>query len=153
MSEGQGTEFEQEAGEAIDFSNTPDDNGFEVLPKGIYDVIVDSAEFKTSSAGNRMFSLQLVITSGDYADRKLFTNITFSEKAMTMAKRSLKMLGANELLEGPFVPSDDTAATLVGKTARAQVTIEKYDGEDTNRVKALKPLIEGGSNGFLDTGN
>lgn len=141
--EGQGTDFEQGEGEAIDMSGVAESGGFEVLPKGVYPFVVSSAEYKLSQAGNRMFSLQLEVEDGDYAGRKLFTNITFSQKALGMAKLTLKALGASYYDATDFVPSQETANELVGLRGRAQVAIEKYEGEDTNRVKNIKPALDG----------
>lgn len=131
----------------VDLSNVEDD-GWDVLPRGVYNVIVDDAEFKISqTGGNPMISLTLQVEDGEYADRKLFTHVVFSPKAMGMAKRAIARLGLSHLLEGPFNP-EDIVDDFIGARAKARVTVEKYEGEDTNRVKSLLPA--GGGDEFAE---
>lgn len=149
VDENEGTTFEEEAGETVDLSGVDENEGFEVLPKGVYSVIVESAEYKKSQAGNQMISLMLGVEDGEYANRKLFTNIVFSPKSNAMAKGMIKALGLQRLIESPFNPADpEFVAEFNGARARAQVTIEKYEDRDQNRVKGLKVATEGGN--FLD---
>lgn len=143
------TMFESAEGSlTVDLTDV-EDGGFDVIPKGVYNTIVDDAEFKVSQAGgNPMISLTLEVEDGEYAGRKLFTHVVFSPKAMSMAKRTIKRLGLNTLLEGPFNP-EDVVDDFIGARGRARVTVEKYEGEDTNRVKQILPAAEGGD-GFAD---
>ena len=135
--------FENEDGSmTVDLSST-EDGGWDVIPRGIYPVIVDDAEYKISqTGGNPMISLTLQIEEGEFADRKLFTHVVFSPKAMPMARRAIARLGLNHLLEGPFNP-EDKADDFIGARCRARVTVEKYEGEDTNKVKSLLPAQDG----------
>jgi len=146
----EGAEFENGSAAQVDLSGVEEDAGFELLPKGTYDVIVENAEAKTSSSGNPMFSLTLVVTSGDFENRKLFTHVVFAPKTMGQAKRTINRLGLAELLEGPFAVDQDTADKFVGIYARAVVGIQKYEGEDRNNVKNLLPAM-GESDGFLNS--
>ena len=131
---------------SVDLSNI-EEMSFEVLPKGTYDVIVDEAEYKISqSGGNPMIALTFKIEEGEYEGRKLFSNIVFSPKAMPFAKRDIARLGLNHLLEGPFNP-EEAASEFIGQTCRVRVAIEKYEGEDQNRVKAILPA--GGGDDFV----
>ncbi len=132
---------------SVDLSEVEED-GFDVIPKAVYNVVVAEAEYKISqSGGNPMISLQLEVEDGEYKGRKLFTHVVFSPKAMSMAKRTIKRLGLENLLEGPFNP-EEVADDFIGARARARVDIDKYEGEDTNRVKQILPAQEGG--GFDD---
>jgi len=138
--ENEGVEFENDGDDvAIDLSDVQEDAGFELLPKGTYDVIIDEAEAKKSSSGNPMISLTLVLedSAGELAGRKLFTHVVFSPKTMGQAKRTINRLGLPELLEGPFKCNQDTADLFIGKRARAVVGFQKYNDEDRNTVKNL----------------
>ena len=130
----------------VNLSNVEDD-GWDVLPRAIYNIVVDDAEYKISSNNNPMISLTLQVEDGEYKDRKLFTHIVFSPKAMGMAKRAIARLGLTHLLEGDFNP-EDIVDDFIGARARARVTIEKYEGEDTNKVKSLLPA--GGGDEFAE---
>lgn len=132
---------------AIDLSDV-EDASFDVIPKGTYDVIVDDAEFKMSqSSNNPMISLKFKIENNEeYDGRMLFSNIVFSPNSMSFAKRDIARLGLNSLLEGPFNP-EDVVDEFIGQTCRVRVAIEKYEGEDTNRVKAILP--GGGGDEFV----
>jgi hypothetical protein len=132
----------------IDLTNVQEDVGFDVLPKAVYPFVVENAEYKISqSGGNPMISLTLEIEEGSYKGRKLFTHVVFSPKAMPMAKRTIARLGLSSLLEGPFNP-EEVVDQFIGARGRARVTIEKWEGEDTNRVKAILPA--GGGDEFAE---
>ncbi len=129
----------------VDLSNV-EDSGFELLPKGIYPCTIESCEYGLSqNSGQPMWTMKLNITEGDYEGRKLFTHLSFSPKALPMTKKSLAAI-APELLSGPFNP-ETVASDMEGKSVRAEVKIEKYDGEDRNRVKNLKAA--GGVDAFM----
>lgn len=149
--ENEGVEFEQDDDAVIDFTEVEEDKGFECLPKGKYNVIVDEAEAKKSqSSGNPMISLTLVIEDGEYQGRKLFTHVVFSPKTLGQAKRTINRLGLGELLTSTFRPNQDAADQFIGKRAQAVVAIQKYEGEDRNSVKNLLPPA-GESDEFLNS--
>lgn len=124
----------------INLSNV-EAQSFEVMPKGRYPIVVEETEFQISkSSGKPMWSVRFSITEGDFANRKLFTYMSFSDKALSMTKGNLAALGMTELMEGSFNPKRVAEeGLLVGKTAIAVVAIEKgNDGnEDRNTVKRL----------------
>ncbi len=113
---------------------------FEVLPRGNYNVVVESCEFAFSkSSGKPMWNLRLSVVDGEYANRKLFTFMSFSEKALPMTKGMIARL-APELLQGPFDPRAVAEEdVLLGRECVVKVTIEKYQGNDQNRVKDIMP--------------
>lgn len=141
--ENEGVSFDQDGDESpIDLTDVAE-GGFDVLPKGTYNVVVDEAEAKLSSKQNKMISLTLLIEDGDFEGRKLFTHVVFSPNSMGGAKRTINRLGVTELLQGPFVPNQEAADLFIGKRARAIVDIRQYEGEDRNNVKNL--LAPGGA--------
>lgn len=136
--------FEEEDGSlAVDLSNVEEDAGFAVVPKGTYNTVVDNAEYKVSKdKGNPMISLTLAIEDGEYKDRKLFTHVVFAPKTMGMAKRTINRLGLAHLLESKFIP-EQVVDEFIGARCKAVVSIEKYNDEDTNRVKNILPAGAG----------
>jgi len=147
VEETQGVDFEDGESLVVDLSGVEEDGGFEVLPKGVYDAAVETCEFKHSKTGNPMWALKMVVEDGDYAGRKLFTHLIFSEKMMGRTKKAIRTLGAADLLEGPFNPkSADVTEALVGKRCRIQVDISEYEGEKRNEIKNLRPA-QGGTSG------
>lgn len=137
-------EDDGEVGELVDLSGYEEDKGFEAMPRGTYNVVVDESEFKTSQNGNRMISLTLQVEDGEFANRKLFTHIVFSEKTMGRAKKMIRTLGLVNLLEGRFNPEKE-ADSFIGARARARVGIRVYEGEKRNEVKELLPAGESGN--------
>lgn len=122
---------------------------FEVLPRGNYNVVIENCEFAFSKAsGKPMWNIRLSVVDGDYANRKLFTFLSFSEKALPLTKGQIARV-APELLDGPFDPravAED--GRLLGKECVAKVIIEKYQGEEKNRVRDL--LAPSQADAFLD---
>lgn len=144
-----GVGFEQGAeGDLVDFGNVEDDAGFELMPRGIYPCTITDIEFDTSEKGNKMWRVTLTVVEGDFANRKLFTFVVFSAKAMPMAKKSIRAF-APELLEKPFNPESVLEEVdLVGRRVDVKVAFDKYEGRKVNRVKELLPPQESGA-GFL----
>lgn len=136
-------EDDEDVGGLVDLSDYEEDVGFEVMPRGTYPVVVEEAEYRTSSSGNKMISLTLTVEEGEYANRKLFTHIVFAEKTMGRAKKMIRTLGLVHLLEQKFNPAKE-ADSFVGARARARVGIKLYEGEKRNEVKQLLPAGESG---------
>lgn len=139
-----------EGGEAvnmIDLSGVSDDApGFEVLPRGIYDVVVDNVEYGISQrSGNPMWTWTFELDGGDFAGRKLFFHTVLTPEQLPRTKKVISRV-APELLNGPFDPAAVAAeGILLGKRARCRVDIRKYEGEDRNNVRdVLPPNAEAG---------
>ena len=130
----------------VDFSNV-EDTSFEALPKGMYPCVIAECEFTYSqSSGNPMWTLQLEVSEGEYAGRKLFNHLVFAGKGLGMTKQQLSRIKP-ELLENPFNPTDEEViAGMLGTAVKAKVTVRKYEGEDRNNVAGLFP---GDGDGFV----
>jgi hypothetical protein len=113
---------------------------FDLIPDGKYAVKVQSAESKTSSNGNPMIEMRLVITEGQFAARILFARATATEKAQAIFLRTLNAFGiSNEWLVQAEPSFDQIAALLPDREAVAQVTKRTYQGTESNEVKNLFP--------------
>lgn len=123
---------------------------FEVIPKGTYNVVIEKCEYKRSESSNQpMWEMTMAITDGDFANRKLFTFMSFSEKALPGTKASIQKI-APALLEGSFSPKKIADnGDLIGVVARVKTKIEPYNGEDRTKVAQwLAP--EGSGDGFAE---
>ncbi len=108
----------------------------EVVPRGTYSCTIEECNYKLSqNSGNPMWEIKLNIDDGDYEGRKLFTFLSFSDKALPLTKKTLAAI-APEFLSGPF-NMEEAASDMEGKAVRVKTTIEKYQGEDRSRVKQL----------------
>lgn len=121
---------------------------FEVLPKGTYNGIIADAEYQLSrSSGKPMWNLQIAVTDSEYENRRLFTFLSFSEKALPGTKTALSIIHP-ELSESTFKVNDpEVVAQLVGRPVKVKVDIEAYEGNDQNRIKRW--LVPEGADGFV----
>lgn len=122
----------------------------EIVPKGKYQAVIEECEYKLSASSSKpMWSIAMVITEGDYKGRKLFTNMSFSEKALPITKGQL-LAFAPDVISNAFDPRKLAAeGAIVGKKVTATTKIEKYEGQDRTRVSALAAPLDA-ADGFLD---
>jgi len=148
--DGQGTAFEGgEDGLLVDLANVQE-MSFEAIPKGVYPAVLDDLKYEISkNSGQPMWNARFTITDGQYTNRKLFTYMSFSEKALPGTKRQIKQF-APELLSAPFnAKKIADEGTLIGKTVRLKLDIEIYkpegggEAQKRNRVKDV--LAPGGA--------
>lgn len=151
MDPDEGAMFEDEgAGLVIDLSGV-EALSFEALPKGTYNVIIEEVEYGLSKSSNKpMWNLKLAVLDQQYENRKLFTFLSFSEKALPGTKTTMSVI-APELLDTPFRPDDaDVFTSLVGKKCAVRVSIEKYEERDQNRIKSWLPVGDEGGDDFIE---
>lgn len=135
-----------DASVAIDLSNV-EEATFEAIPVGEYEGVIAGAEYKLSqSSGAPMWSLQIQIVGGEYDNRRVFDNVSFSSKALPFTKKTLAVI-APELISGPFDP-EEAAAEMQGKQVRFKTKLETYQGEKQTRIKQY--LAPGGADAFMD---
>lgn len=146
-----GAQFENaEDGLVVDLSNV-EAQKFEVLPKGTYDGIIEDVEYQISKASNKpMWNMKIAITSPEeFSNRKLFTFMSFSEKALPGTKANLEAIKP-ELVSGPFNPkSPDIIGQLIGTNVRMKVKIDKYNDEERNTIQKFL-VHSGGGDGFIE---
>src|SRR6478609_3757513 len=123
-------------------------NSFEPIPPADYDVKVHSAEPTPTSTGKQMINLSFAVENGPYVNRRVFTNMVISPdspNAMAIFFRQMAAMGLDKtyFATNPSLPA--VAAALVGRRARASVAIKKYNGEDRNEVKGIRPAVAPGS--------
>ena len=145
MPEDQAVDFSEGDDLTVDFGQV-EDTAFEVLPKGMYPCTIAECDFTYSqSAGNPMWTLQLEVSEGEFAGRKLFNHLVFKGAGLGITKQNLGRIRP-DLLETPFDPSDEEViATMLGLAVKARVQVRKWEGQDRNNVQGLFP---GDGDGF-----
>jgi len=143
--EAPGVDFTDGDSLMVDF-DAVEDVSFDALPVAMYPVVIADCEFTYSQAsGNPMWTLQLEVSEGEYAGRKLFSHLVFRGKGLPITKRQLTRI-VPDLIANPFDPEDpDVIAQMLGLELRVKVTVRKYEGRDTNNVRDLFPAEEGDS--------
>lgn len=142
---------ENDSAMVIDMENISEAS-FEVLPKGTYDCVIEKCDFAMSKSSDKpMWNIQLTVVDGEYKDRKLFTFMSFSEKALPMTKRTLGRI-APQLISTTFDPKKIAdEGTLVGTLVKAKTIIETYEGEKKTRIKDMLAPSNGGEDDFLNS--
>ena len=128
----------------IQWGDVAEATGFEPIPRGTYNGTVVSSECAISNnSGQPMWTLELELTDeGKYQGRKLFSHLSFSEKALPMTKATLASI-APDLLEIPdFDPQDDQLSErLIGLHVSIKVTTRQYEGEMRNNVRSIRAAV------------
>lgn len=120
---------------------------FDALPANTYNAIISDAEYQLSkSSGKPMWNLQLAVTDAEYENRRLFTFLSFSEKALPGTKAALAIIKP-ELSEATFnVKDPETVSSLIGTKVKVKVAVEEYEGSKQNRIKRW--YVAEGDDGF-----
>lgn len=140
-------------GLVFDLTGVEDVKGFEVMPKGTYEAVVDELNFGDSKAGNPMITVKYIVTSPEYENRVLFDYWVLSGKGGEFGLAKLKKFLVRVCPEIPlanFNPqsfSDEGLA--VGKACKLIVGIQtqkqgEYKGEKRNTIKDVQ-AVESGS--------
>lgn len=133
-------------GMVFDLSSVEDVKGFEVMPKGTYDAVVDELDFGESKKGNPMITIKYAITSPEYENRVIFDYWVLSGKGAEFGLAKLKKFLVRVCPDtdvsafNPQAFSDEGAA--VGRLCRLTLGIQtqkagEYKGEKRNTVKEV----------------
>lgn len=122
------------------------DDATKVLPEGEYRVKVRKAEATTASTGSPMIRLWLEPLGTDRQNYAVLTQITLTVDNGFALRRWFQALDAFGLSKAWLQDNDATlemiAMALVGRYAKANITIEPWKGEDRNKVDGYKVDIE-----------
>lgn len=116
-------------------------DSFTPLPKGVYGVQVESAEVKQTKTGKVMYTLTLKVVAGEYAGRKLWSNLVVSPEspqALGFFFRDMAALGADAEFFTSNPSEADVCARIIDQFAKARVDIQK-DDPTRNEVKGFMP--------------
>lgn len=104
------------------------------LPVGNYNVRLESHEEKAGAKGPYE-AMTFVVDDGDYAGRKLFTNLSYSEKAQFKLIEFLQAMGedvpdAADIDKDSGFEFDFDPDNYIDSVCLAQVEIENYTTKD-----------------------
>lgn len=114
----------------------------ESIPTGTYPVEVVDAGTWESKGGNPGFRLELVVSSGQFAGRKLWKTLVVprTEQGVRMFERQVAALGARCDLESVrWVGNAGALSMFLGRRANALVRVDDYNGRMFNSVDFLTP--------------
>lgn len=126
----------------LDYNIEPDSgNNFGPLPPGVYSVVIDAAEVKTTKAGTGLYlNLMLSVLDDKYANRKLFARITLKNPSSEAEAIGRRELGALTHAVG-FATKPKNALEFLDKTLKVRVMIDKDDASE-NKVKGYLPISD-----------
>lgn len=120
-------------------------SGYDPLPNGTYDVVVDDCEEVESTTGKPMIKWTLKVLGGEYDGRKLFVNTVLTPEAMWKVKETLTAVQYPANLDGNF---DFDPGVAIGLQARAVVTQRTWEGQVRNDVKRMIAMSGAGASMF-----
>ncbi|AKC83351.1 hypothetical protein IMCC26134_12225 [Verrucomicrobia bacterium IMCC26134] len=114
------------------------------LPAGDYSVtIVEASETVSRSTGADMIKLTLDAEAPDGATAKVFDYLVASASSAWKIDAFRRALG-HEVVQGE--PVELAAEDLIGRTLRARLKVEEFNGRANNKVEAwLAPLAGSGN--------
>jgi hypothetical protein len=121
----------------------PDTQDFTVMPAGDYTALITASELVSNKAGTGSFlKLELTITDGKFAGRKLFENLNLdnpSAQAVEIARGTLKKI-AIACGKASGVVNESEELHDIPMIINVGIEKRKDTGEDSNRIKGYKSL-------------
>lgn len=118
--------------------------GFSALPVGQYEAIIKEVEVKEFRTGSKGLKLTYVIRNDvnqEGRGRKIFDNFVASEGAMFRFSQLGKAINMQD--GRAFASAEDLLGAFanesVGKSVKLTLKVEKYEGNDQNRVALIEP--------------
>jgi hypothetical protein len=133
-------------GLVFDMNGVEEDKGFEVMPKGDYEAIVDELTFGESKSDNPMITVKYKIVAGEFEGRVVYDYWVLNGKGSEFGLAKLKKFLVRvtpEVELGQFAPAtfaEDEVA--VGRELILSLGIQKqtkgdYKGESRNTVRDI----------------
>ena len=128
-------------GFTIDRNDLPvNDGGFEPLPAGTYDIVIDGVELKTTKDGTGQYlNLKMKVISESYTNRIIFSMVNIRNKSAEAERIGLQQLGT--ILDACNLPKLSDTDQLIGNTLTVKIDIRQQEGfEPSNNVKSYKKM-------------
>lgn len=123
---------------------------FEALPPGVYDCIVENAEFKVSQSGNPMIAWQFRCIDPEYENRLLFYHTVLNKEAGQGRLKRILVRVCPDVPLGNFSPKNFCEQGLaLGLPCRVKVRVRPYEGKRRNDVTDVLPPLAAGD-GFMN---
>jgi hypothetical protein len=119
----------------IDFRTIENVDTYEPIPPGRYRCELVDIEESTTRNGDELWKLKFAVMEGERADRLVFDNMVFSERAYPRVKLICSRLGLDVSKELDLTPQ-----MLVGRTCMLSVEVEEYeDASGETRKRNVVP--------------
>lgn len=118
----------------------------EVIPAGPYEVEVASVKVGNSKGGHPSVGVRLKVIAGPHNNVSLWDNLYVTPdkpKGMAMFLRKAVAYGADLEAFKRGESLEQIANTFVGRRGIADVTVEPYQGNDTNKIAKFTPSTSG----------
>lgn len=129
-----------------DLQKAAGEAGFDPVPAGTYDVIIDNAAAKPTNTGKQMVAVQFKVESGPYAGKVIFNQFVLSPEnpnALAFFFRHMNAIGLSSEYFSTNPPLERVAADLTGRRCRVSVSIRRWNDTDRNNVDAVAPPLGG----------
>jgi hypothetical protein len=129
-----------------DLLKIADEAGFTPLPIGEYDVMVASAEAKTTNQGKDAIKVQFQVLSGPCAGRKIFNQFTISPEnpnAVGFFFRHMEALGLPREYFAQNPSLQHIAQTLLNRQCHIKVDHREWNGQTRDNVSAITRVNTG----------
>lgn len=140
--------------QGIDFGALMQQMGqqLEVIPIGDYDVVVKSAEARTTNDGSKpQLRVKFAVENGPQAGRTLWNSFTLSQEnpnALLIFFTQMKALGLGpEFWSQPGITMEHAAQALLNRRARVNVGHRPYQGNMQPDIKRINPPLGGAMGG------
>lgn len=129
-----------------DLQKAAGEAGFDPVPAGTYDVVIDTAQAKTAATGKNMIAVKFKVENGPQQGKTIFNQFVLSPdsaNALAFFFRHMTALGLGEAYFAAQPPLERVAGDLIGRRCQVQVSIRQWQGTDRNQVEAVAPPVGG----------
>lgn len=123
-----------------DLQKAAGEAGFDPVPAGPYDVIVDSATAKKAGTGKDMITCQFRVQGGPYDGKIIFNQFVLSPEnpnALAFFFRHMAAMGLGEAYFASNPQLERVAADLQGRACRITVSVREWNDTMRNQVDAV----------------
>ena len=113
----------------VDWDEVNEAQNFTLIPEGSYTCKVTDVEEKTSSNDNEMWNVTWEVLDGEFAGRKVFDRVMFTEKSLPRCKLMCAALGMDMRGRVNLTPE-----LLLGRSCILHVEEDEYEDKNGKMV-------------------
>lgn len=124
------------------------ENDFKPLPKGRYVCVLDNCLIEQTKSGTNYLAMNFTVVKGQFANRKLWHKVWFTEKAYNMAAQQLDNIGVfGDITQAETIDQFLTnAAEVVFKKVGSMMEVSVTGHDTFNDKEYEKTFLTGMSN-------